>query len=63
MRYLGTGELHMARCMCGPAAKVEFEFWGIPDTIIEKCCYSHYNAFNSTLKALNRLEKRSSWEL
>ena len=44
--------------VCGPAAKVELEFWGIPDTIIERCCYSHYNAFNSTLKALNRLEKK-----
>jgi hypothetical protein len=47
----------MPRSVCGPAAKVELEFWGIPDTIIERCCYSHYNAFNSTLKALNRLEK------
>jgi hypothetical protein len=47
----------MTRYVCGPAAKVELEFWGIPDTIIERCCYSHYNAFNSTLKALNRLEK------
>jgi hypothetical protein len=47
----------MPRYVCGPAAKVELEFWGIPDTIIERCCYSHYNAFNSTLKALNRLEK------
>ena len=43
--------------VCGPAAKVELETWGILDTIIERCCYSHYNAFNSTLKALNRLEK------
>ena len=43
--------------VCGPAAKVELEFWGIPDTIIERWCHSHYNAFNSTLKALNRLEK------
>ena len=57
MRYLRTGELHIPRYVCGPAAKVELEFWGIPDTIIERCCYSHYNAFNSTLKALNRLEK------
>jgi hypothetical protein len=47
----------MPRYVCGPAAKVELEFCGIPDTIIERCCYSHYNAFNSTLKALNRLEK------
>jgi hypothetical protein len=47
----------MPRYVCGTAAKVELEFWGIPDTIIERCCYSHYNAFNSTLKALNRLEK------
>ena len=47
----------MPRYVCGPAAKVELEFWGIPDTIIERCCYSHYNAFNSTLKALNRLER------
>ena len=47
----------MPSCVCGPAAKVELEFWGIPNTIIERCCYSHYNAFNSTLKALNRLEK------
>ena len=47
----------MPRYVCGPAANVELEFWGIPDTIIERCCSSHYNAFNSTLKALNRLEK------
>jgi hypothetical protein len=43
----------MPRYVCGPAAKFELEFWGIPDTIIERCCYTHYNAFNSTLKALN----------
>jgi hypothetical protein len=43
--------------VCGPAAKVELEFWEIPDTIIGRCCYTHYNAFKSTLKALNRLEK------
>ena len=47
----------MPRYVCGPAAKVKLEFWGIPDTIIERCCYSRYNVFNSKLKALNRLEK------
>jgi hypothetical protein len=47
----------MPRYVCGPAAKVELEFWEIPDTIIGRCCYTHYNAFKSTLKALNRLEK------
>ncbi|CAG2239110.1 KCNC1 [Mytilus edulis] len=57
LNYLRTGELHMPPYMCGPAAKLELEFWGIPDSIIEKCCYTHYNAYNSTLRALNRLEK------
>jgi hypothetical protein len=47
----------MPRYVCGPAAKVELEFWGIPDTIIGRCCYYHYDAFNSTLKTLNRLEQ------
>ncbi|VDI00093.1 Hypothetical predicted protein [Mytilus galloprovincialis] len=57
LNYLRTGELHMPPYMCGPAAKLELEFWGIPDSIIERCCYTHYNAYNSTLRALNRLEK------
>ena len=43
--------------ICGPAAKTELEFWGVPDSIIEKCCYSHYNSYNSTLKALTQLER------
>jgi hypothetical protein len=47
----------MPRSVCGPAANVELDVWGISDTIIERCCYSHYNTFNSTLKALNPLEK------
>lgn len=57
INYLRTGELHMPPFICGPAAKTELEFWGVPDSIIEKCCYSHYNSYNSTLKALNQLEK------
>lgn len=57
LNYLRTGELHLPTFICGPAVKNELEYWGIPDTIIERCCYSNYNSYKSTLKALNQLEQ------
>lgn len=34
-----------------------FQFWGVSDDIIQRCCWSHYNSWNSTLEALMQLEK------
>ncbi|KAL5019910.1 hypothetical protein ScPMuIL_002802 [Solemya velum] len=56
LNYLRTGELHIPSYVCGPAAKTEFEFWGISDKRIESCCWTNYNSWNSTLEALNQLE-------
>lgn len=47
----------MPTFICGPAIKTELEFWGIPDTDIERCCSVTYNSYNSTLEALNQLER------
>jgi hypothetical protein len=57
LNYLRTGELHLPTFICGPAIKNELEYWRIPDTIIERCCYSNYNSYKATLEALNQLEQ------
>ncbi|XP_033725515.1 potassium voltage-gated channel protein Shaw-like [Pecten maximus] len=56
LNYLRTGELHLPSNICGPAAKAELAFWQIPDDMIERCCWTDYNSWNSTLAALNQLE-------
>lgn len=57
LNYLRTGELHLPSFICGPAAREELLFWGVSDDIIQRCCWSHYNSWNSTLEALMQLEK------
>ncbi|XP_061185296.1 potassium voltage-gated channel protein Shaw-like [Saccostrea echinata] len=57
LNYLRTGELHLPSFICGPAAREELMFWGVSDDIIQKCCWSHYNSWNSTLEALMQLER------
>ncbi|XP_052802776.1 potassium voltage-gated channel subfamily C member 3-like isoform X2 [Mya arenaria] len=56
LNYLRTGELHLPSFICGPAAKVELEFWGVHQSKIEQCCWINYNEWNSTQDALKRLE-------
>ncbi|KAJ8311575.1 hypothetical protein KUTeg_010930 [Tegillarca granosa] len=57
LNYLRTGELHIPSYVCGPAAKSELEFWGVSDDVIERCCWTNYNSWNSTQQALNQLER------
>lgn len=55
LNYLRTGELHIPSYICGPAAKMELEFWGVMPKKIERCCWTNYNDWNSTLEALNQV--------
>ena len=52
-----TSRLHLPTYVCGPAAKHEFEFWGLSPEKIEQCCWSNYNEWNVTHEALQRLER------
>ncbi|XP_029656820.1 potassium voltage-gated channel protein Shab-like [Octopus sinensis] len=56
LNYLRTGELHVPMCMCGPSIKTEFEFWGIEEHDIERCCWTQYNTWNTQSKSLEKLE-------
>ncbi|XP_052261371.1 potassium voltage-gated channel protein Shaw-like isoform X2 [Dreissena polymorpha] len=56
LNYLRTGELHLPSFVCGPAAKIELEFWGVQQYKIEQCCWINYNEWNSAQDALKRLE-------
>lgn len=56
LNYLRTGALHLPSFICGPSAKAELEFWGVPQQRIEQCCWINYNEWNSTQEALKRLE-------
>ncbi|KAL4220823.1 potassium channel [Mactra antiquata] len=57
LNYLRTGELHIPSYICGPAAKNELEYWGIKPNKIERCCWTNYNDWNSTLEALHQLDQ------
>ncbi|KAK3599702.1 hypothetical protein CHS0354_037173 [Potamilus streckersoni] len=57
LNYLRTGELHLPSYICGPAIKDELEYWGLSYHLIERCCWNNYNSWNSTLEALNQLER------
>ena len=57
LNYLRTGELHLPSYVCGPAAKTELTYWGVPPHKIERCCWTNYSEWNTTLEALQRLEK------
>ena len=40
--YYATGKIHVQTNMCGSALKEELEFWQIPETVIQPCCYGKY---------------------
>ena len=52
-----TRTLHLPTSVCGPAAKHEFEYWGLSPEKIEQCCWSNYNEWNVTHESLQRLER------
>ncbi|XP_052268833.1 potassium voltage-gated channel protein Shaw-like [Dreissena polymorpha] len=58
LNYMRTGELHLPSYICGPAAKLELDFWGVPEQIIQPCCWINYNEGNSTKDALKRLDSK-----
>jgi hypothetical protein len=57
LNFLRTGSLHIPSYVCGPAAKNELAYWGINDRELARCCWNNYNSWNSTLDALNQLER------
>ena len=40
--YYATGKIHIPTNICGRALKEELEFWQIPETVIQPCCYGKY---------------------
>lgn len=56
LNYMRTDSLHLPSFICGPSAKTELEYWGVPQQKIEQCCWINYNEWNSTQEALKRLE-------
>ena len=70
LNYFRTGQLHFPHCHCGPAVKLELEYWGVDENSISPCCWSsfkHYDnekryafPWSSTLQMNN---KNSSWKL
>lgn len=57
LNYLRTGELHIPLYVCGPAAKMELEFWGVTPNKLQRCCWTCYNDGNTTTEALNQLDE------
>ncbi|KAL3884605.1 hypothetical protein ACJMK2_024732 [Sinanodonta woodiana] len=57
LNYLRTGELHLPSYICGPAITDELEYWGLSYQLIERCCWDNYNSWNSTMEAINQLDR------
>ncbi|KAK3083977.1 hypothetical protein FSP39_006223 [Pinctada imbricata] len=63
LNYLRTGELHLPTYLCGPAVQREFDYWGVEEMDIERCCWQPYNTWKTQNRSLEKLEydrKRST---
>ncbi|XP_048763841.2 potassium voltage-gated channel protein Shaw-like isoform X2 [Ostrea edulis] len=56
LNYLRTNELHLPTYLCGPAVQREFDYWGIDEEDIERCCWQPYNTWKTQNKSLEKLE-------
>lgn len=56
LNYLRTGELHIPTFLCGPILQREFDYWGIDELDIERCCWQPYNTWKTQNRSLEKLE-------
>ncbi|XP_052228830.1 potassium voltage-gated channel protein Shaw-like [Dreissena polymorpha] len=56
LNYLRYGDLHLPTNLCGPALMREFQYWGIDEADIERCCFQPYNTWKTQTKSLEKLE-------
>ncbi|KAH3886650.1 potassium voltage-gated channel protein Shaw-like [Dreissena polymorpha] len=56
LNYLRYGDLHLPTNLCVPALMREFQYWGIDEADIERCCFQPYNTWKSQTKSLEKLE-------
>lgn len=63
INYLRTGELHVPASVCGPALKKEFQFWGVDELDIARCCWTQYNTWNTQSKSLEKLDKNRKYSM
>ncbi|VDI16920.1 voltage-gated potassium channel [Mytilus galloprovincialis] len=55
--YLNGGKLHMPEDICPQKFNEELEFWGIPETELESCCFTRYVSYFDNLQVLSVLEE------
>ncbi|KAL3856253.1 hypothetical protein ACJMK2_011027 [Sinanodonta woodiana] len=56
LNYLRHGELHLSTFMCGPVIQREFQYWGIDELDIERCCWQPYSTWKTQTRSLEKLE-------
>ena len=44
--------------MCGPFIKMELNYWGIDDNLIQPCCWSKYKEFEESEGILRQVGNR-----
>ncbi|XP_063436285.1 potassium voltage-gated channel protein Shaw-like [Mytilus trossulus] len=55
--YLNGGKLHMPEDICPQKFNEELEFWGLPETELESCCFTKYISYFDNLQVLTVLEE------
>ena len=58
LNYYRTGELHLPSDVCNVLIKNELEYWEIPETSIEDCCWMRYNAHWDQMNTLAQFETK-----
>ncbi|XP_013419866.1 potassium voltage-gated channel protein Shaw [Lingula anatina] len=57
LQYYRVGELHMDQTLCGNVMDDELDYWGLNETDIETCCWSHYYSYREHKNTLDALDE------
>ncbi|XP_071140690.1 potassium voltage-gated channel protein Shaw-like [Mytilus edulis] len=55
--YFKGGKLHMPTDICPQKFSEELDFWGLPETALEMCCFTKYVSYFDNLNILKVLEE------
>jgi hypothetical protein len=62
LNFYRTGSLHAPMDLCGNLFYQELNFWGIPETSIQPCCWTHYSQKRDADEVLKKVMESINYE-
>ncbi|OWF43975.1 potassium voltage-gated channel subfamily C member 3-like [Mizuhopecten yessoensis] len=59
LNMCNTGLIHVPKHICTNLCKVEMAFWGVPTTVISKCCWRTYFQVDEETEVIEHLQENS----